>query len=765
MIGRTRRDLPDAVYPDDPWKLSEQRWTPELLPMTETLFALSNGNLGIRGAIEEGAPVHAHGTFLNGFHETWKIEYPESAYGFATAGQTIVTLPEPSGIAVTVDGEMLTPAGANRYQRSLDFRTGVLERDTRWRTSSGVNVTARHRRLVSLTRADLIGFHLELEVDRPAEVVVTSTVTEHRPMTDTELFDPRQAARIGHRVLVPVDRSGNGDVFIATWVTANSRLPLTVVASHEFDGPTTLRRPVETEDMFGLETMVTLEAGTSLRMTKWMVYRQEESAEGALESLAAAAAAGFEGLVAVQREALTDFWDTADIEVDAGPGIQRAVRWTLFQLYQASAHLAGRSIPAKGLTGQAYDGHYFWDTEIYLIPFLAAVAPESAREVIRYRHGLLDHARARARELSLAGALFPWRTIYGAEASAYFPASTAQYHIDADIIYGLRHYLLTTGDDETLWSVGVEMAVETARMWLDLGFFREGSFHIHGVTGPDEYSTLVDDNAFTNRMARMNLRYAAESVARMQIEQARRFRLLAERLDLAPDEPSHWIMAADAMFVPHDVALDITPQDAHFLTKEPWDFDAVPPESYPLLLHFHPLVIYRHQVLKQADVVLADFLLGDEVSPELKRRNFEFYDPITTGDSSLSPSIQSIAACQIGDMGAAETHFANALMVDLADLAGNTADGVHMASAGGSWLALTSGFGGFSIRQGRIVLTPRLPPSWKRLTFRTRFHGIRLEVGVHPGRLDLVARGGNLTLEVFDRLITLTDTVPVTVEQ
>jgi alpha,alpha-trehalose phosphorylase len=365
----------------------------------------------------------------------------------------------------------------------------------------------------------------------------------------------------------------------------------------------------------------------------------------------------------------------------------------------------------------------------------------------------------------MSGALFPWRTISGEEASAYFPAGTAQYHIDADIIHGLRHYLLITGDNETLWDIGVEMAVETARMWRDLGFFRDGSFHIHGVTGPDEYSALVDDNAFTNRMARMNLRFATESVARMQLEQPARFALLAERVQLGPEEPSGWSEAAEAMFVPHDPDLGITPQDAHFLTKEAWDFDSVPPEAYPLLLHFHPLVIYRHQVLKQADVVLADFLLGDEVSSDLRRKNFEFYDPITTGDSSLSPSIQSIAACEIGDVAKALTHFSNALMVDLADLAGNTADGVHMASAGGIWLALTAGFGGFSIRQGRVVLTPRLPDSWDRLTFTTRFRGILLEVDVRPRRLNLVARGGDLTVQVFDRQFDLTDMVPVTVER
>jgi alpha,alpha-trehalose phosphorylase len=765
VIGRARRDLPADIYPDDPWVLREERWAPDFSAVTETLFALSNGNLGIRGAIEDVAAARAPGTFLNGFHETWRIEYPEAAYGFATTGQTIVNLPEASGISITVDGELLTMAGGRNSHRSLDFRVGVLERTSNWTTRSGVGVAVRYRRLVSLIQADLAGFHVEVEVDRPATVIVASTVMEHRPPGASDVFDPRQGARVGHRVLEPVNRSREGDTFIATWSTANSRLPLTVAASHQIEGPDAVRQHIDTDDTFGTATTATVVPGTPLRITKWVVYRSDETVGEARSSLTAASAAGFDEMESAQSRALAAFWSVADIEVEeAGPGVQRAIRWTLFQLYQSSVHLAGRSIPAKGLTGQAYDGHYFWDTEVYLIPFLAAVAPDAAREVLRYRHGLLDHARARAKDLSVAGALFPWRTISGEEASAYFPAGTAQYHIDADIIHGLRHYLLATGDDETLWAIGVEMAVETARMWADLGFYRDGSFHIHGVTGPDEYSALVDDNAFTNRMARMNLRFAVDSVARMRAEQPDRFSILAAGLGLGPDEPPAWSRAAAAMFVPHNPDLDITPQDAHFLAKEPWDFAGVPPESYPLLLNFHPLVIYRHQVLKQADVVLADFLLGDEVSPDLKRRNFEFYDPITTGDSSLSPSIQSIAACEIGDMDRALTHFSNALMVDLADLAGNTEDGVHMASAGGIWLALTAGFGGFAIRRGGIVLTPRLPRGWTRLAYRTRFRGILLEVDLRPRRLDLLARGGDLEIEVYDRHFLLTDMVPVAVD-
>jgi alpha,alpha-trehalose phosphorylase len=424
-------------------------------------------------------------------------------------------------------------------------------------------------------------------------------------------------------------------------------------------------------------------------------------------------------------------------------------------MFQAAAQLRDASIPAKGLTGQAYDGHYFWDTEIYLLPFLARALPEKAREILRHRHQMLDAARHRAAELSQRGALFPWRTINGEEASAYFLAGTAQYHIDADVTYAIRTYVEATGDEEFLWECGVEIAVETARLFEDLGFYRNNRFHIHGVTGPDEYTALVDDNTYTNAMARMNMRYAAEVATRMSEEQPSRWEALVERLGVEDDEITRWRLAADAIYIPHDPDLGITPQDDDFLKKEPWDFDGVPPTKYPLLLHFHPLVIYRFQVLKQADVVLADFLLGEEFSPELKRANFDYYDPITTGDSSLSACVQAIMAAEIGYQGKAMQHFMHALFMDLADLAGNTTDGVHMASAGGVWLALVHGFLGLRRHDDQIRFIPRLPDEWSHLTVNLPHRGRRLRITLKPATIAFDLSGDPLDVEVEDERIAL----------
>jgi len=398
------------------------------------------------------------------------------------------------------------------------------------------------------------------------------------------------------------------------------------------------------------------------------------------------------------------------------------------------------------VTAGGYDGHYFWDTEVYVLPFLAFTNPDAARKLLRFRFHMLDAARARARELSQRGALYPWRTINGEEASAYYAAGTAQYHINAAVVYALEKYLNATGDIEFLADEGAEILVETARLYEDLGFFAtngEPHFHIHSVTGPDEYTTVVNDNLYTNVMARFTMRYAARTVVLLREWNADAYASLIRKTGLTDDEISSWHRACDAMFVPYDTDLGIHPQDASFLERERWDFDGTPSEKHPLLLHFHPLVIYRHQVLKQADVVLAMFLRGQHFDVDEKRRNFDYYDPITTGDSSLSACVQSIVAAEVGYDDLAFDYFRQSLYLDLADAHGNTADGAHVANAGGVWAALVYGFAGFVDTGDHLEFKPRLPASWTSMTFHLQRHGSELTVCLDEAGAVVTVTDGN----------------------
>ena len=362
--------------------------------------------------------------------------------------------------------------------------------------------------------------------------------------------------------------------------------------------------------------------------------------------------------------------------------------------------------------------------------------------------------------------MFPWRTISGEEASAYYAAGTAQYHINADIMYALRKYVQATGDEPFLQNFGAEMLVETARLWADLGFYsdaKQGNFCINGVTGPDEYNAVVNNNAYTNLMARENLRYAIEVIESLQATEPDAYNALVHKTALEPSEVKAWRRAAENMYVPYDEKLKIIPQDDNFLDREPWDFKNTPADRYPLLLFYHPLDIYRKQVIKQADVVLAMFLLGDAFSLEAKKRNFEFYDPLTTGDSSLSSCVEAIIAAQIGDTDKAFRYGTAALLMDLADVGGNVKDGCHIASMGGTWMMLTYGFGGMHDHDGTLSFWPRRAPEENAiLQFPVTYRGQLLEVEISLDKVEYALREGErLVIRHETEAIELTRDNPV----
>ncbi len=751
MIPREFQLLPEHLYPSDEWSIVERGFDQDWMGNAETVFSLSNGFLGIRGTFEEGRPFIEPGTFCNGFHETWQIVHAEEAYGFAKTGQTIVNVPDTTVLKLYVDDEplYLPTARVTEYRRTLDFRTGVLVREMNWSTPSGKQVQITSRRLISLEHRHLAAVSYEVTTDTDAPIVISSQMlnrqdsrAEDEPLLSGS-SDPRRARAFSKRVLNGRSHIEDNLRVATGYRTSNSRMTLGVGIDHlvETENHWYSQRSW-TDDLGKVVFVIDARADTPVHITKFMSYHTSravpstELVDRCGRTLDRAMRIGYPTLEAQQKEFLDHFWDRSDIVIDAEPRVQQAVRWNLFQLCQASARAETTGIPAKGLTGQAYEGHYFWDTEVYVVPFLTFTEPRIARNLLRFRHSMLDKARERARELSEDGALFPWRTINGDEASSYYAAGTAQYHINADIAHAIKHYVQTRKDYDLLAEVGVEILVETARMWNNLGFFSPdtGFFHIHGVTGPDEYTTVVNDNFFTNLMARSNLRFAAETVQWLKAERPQAYSHLIHETDVRDHEVERWLRAADKMYIPYDEKKGINPQDDNFLEKEQWDFANTPRDHYPLLLHFHPLVIYRHQVIKQADVALALVLMGDEFSIEQKRRNFDYYDPLTTGDSSLSACMQSILAAEIGYEQKALEYFQYALFMDLANVAGNVVDGVHIASTGGVWMALTHGFGGMRAYQGRLSFDPRVPASWGGIRFSLRFNDSYVRVDLNHDR-------------------------------
>jgi len=787
MIHHVPLRPPARDFPADEWNVIEKGFHPEFLAQLETILALGNGYLGMRGCPEEGGPNAENATLINGYYETHPIVYVEGAYGFARTGQTILSVTDSKIIKLFVDDEPFWLPNANllKYERRLNMRSGTLDREILWEMPAGKQVLITSRRLVSFANRHVaaISYRVTL-LNAAAPLMISSEMKANEPSASIDVNDPRQTRDFAGRVLHPRASYAKDRRIVLCHATEKSRLMLTCATDHSLDTSCPHAHKVSYAEDFG-QVAFTIDARPDcpIHLTKYMVYHTspmaspEELCGRAEWTLDRVMTQGFEQLLASQEQYMEDFWRRSDVRVRdiredrtkrSTVEIQQAIRFNLFHILQASARAEDTGVPAKGVTGQAYEGHYFWDTEIYLLPFLIYTSPRIAKNLLTFRYNMLPQARARARELGHRGAMFPWRTISGEEASAYYAAGTAQYHINADIMYALRKYVQATGDEAFLRDCGAEMLVETARFWRSLGFYadaRDGKFCINSVTGPDEYNTVVNNNAYTNLMARENLRYAAQTVEALQAIDPKAYNELVHKTVLDPSEVEGWIHAADSMYVPYDEKLKIIPQDDSFLDREPWDFRNTPREHYPLLLFYHPLNIYRKQVIKQADVVLAMFLLGDAFSLESKKRNFEFYDPLTTGDSSLSSCVEAIIAAQVGDTGKAIQYGVAALLMDLANVGGNVKDGCHIASMGGSWMMFTYGLGGMRDDDGTLSFWPRRAPEDNAiLRFPVSYRGQMLEVEISLEKVEYTLReGGSLVIRHETEEIQLTRENPVAV--
>jgi len=776
MVLRTRLQLPEDLFPIDPWAIESRVYTGEFVQEAETIFALANGYLGLRGSHEENHPAVEPGTYLNGFYELRPITYGEKAYGFPDTGQTMLNCPDGKIIKLYVDDEPfdVDTREIEAYRRRLDLARGVHERELTWLHPNGKRIRYRSTRLVSFTNRHCAVFQAEIDLGQEAAVVIASELGRTEPMTDAlDPEDPRLGTRLGAQALRPLGAAGAGARAAMSFGTQKSGARMACGMDHALDcaDPWSVDLDLGDEGARAVFRIEASGAGT-IRLTKFLAYHhsRHRSADELRRqvgwTLDTAKSTGFQAMATRQEHAVEEFWARSDVKVsDHDERTQQIIRWNLFQLLQASSCVDGAGIGARGLTGQTYEGHYFWDTEIYVLPFIVYTNPRIARSLLKFRYDKLDRARRRARELGHRGALFPWRTINGDEASAYYAASTAQYHINADIVHAIRKYVDITGDVAFLHDYGLEILVETARLWLSLGYYnfrRNAQFCIAGVTGPDEYTAIVNNNYFTNIMARENLRYAAATLRAVADDNSGAYARLARATELDQDEIEDWEQAAAHMFLPYDPELGIHLQDDSFTDKPIWDFLRTPPEHYPLLLFYHPLNLYRHQVIKQADIILALFLLSHEFSADDKRRDFDYYDPLTTHDSSLSVCVQSIIANEIGEREKALEYFHFAATMDLSDVGGNVKHGAHIASIGGTWLAFVYGFGGLRDHGGQLRFDPKLPKMWSGLTFHLEVRGsrLRIEAGHDRARYTLL-QGPPVEFTHRGQEITLTPQQPV----
>lgn len=718
-----------ADYAVEPWSVRETVIDLVGLARTESAFALANGHIGLRANLDEGEPFAIPGTYLNSFYELRPLPYAEAGYGYPESGQTIVNVTNGKVIRLLVDDEPLDIRYGEllSHERALDLRAGVLRRRLEWRSTAGSGVRVTSTRLVSFAQRSVAAIKYVVEpLDAPVRVVVQSELVANE-LAPAQSDDPRAAAALESPLLAE-ESSQHGLRVVLVHSTHRSKLGMAAGMDHVVEGPPGTDTAGEGGADLGRVTIAAnLAAGESLAVVKLLAYAwssarsQPALRDEVVAALAEARHTGWDGLVAAQRAYLDDFWDHADVELDGDPELQQGVRFALFHTLQAGARAERRAIAAKGLTGPGYDGHTFWDTERFILPVLTYTVPHAAADALRWRHSTIDLARERAVQLGLGGAVFPWRTIRGQECSGYWPAGTAAFHVGADVADAVIRYQAAAADDQFEREAGLELLVETARLWRSLGHYDpQGSFRIDGVTGPDEYSAIADNNVYTNLVAQRNLCAAADAVARHPRH--------AAALGADFEEAASWRDAARDMVVPWDDALGVHPQSEGFTSHQLWNFEQTRPEQYPLLLHFPYFDLYRKQVVKQADLVLALHVRGDAFTDEEKARDFDYYEQLTVRDSSLSASTQAVVAAEVGHLELAYDYFAEAALMDLRDLEQNTRDGVHIASLAGTWIATVAGFGGMRDHDGRLTFAPRLPPRLERLAFRMLFRGRLLRV-------------------------------------
>jgi alpha,alpha-trehalose phosphorylase len=735
-----------------PWSLTEVGVDLSSLAVNESVFALANGHIGMRGTFDEGEPIVVPGTYLNGFFEERPLPYAEAGYGFPEQGQTVVNVTDGKLIRLLVGDTPLDLQYGNviKHRRSLDLRDGVLRRTTEWRSPSGRQVRVTSTRLVSLTRRSIaaIDYSVECTDDQgDLYIALQSDLLANEVVTTTPNGDPRAASAMD-RPLESELQFGRNRHAVLVHQTKRSRLRLAAGMDHEVDVPDQATEELEvSRDLARYTLAARLPAGSKLRLVKYLAYgwssrRSAPAVRDQVEgALATAKLAGWDRLLREQRELLARHWDEADVEIDGDDELQQAVRVGMFHVLQAGLRAERQPIPAKGLTGDGYDGHTFWDTETYVLPVLTYTVPGAARDALLWRHSTLDLARERARVLGQDGVVFPWRTIRGEETSGYWPAGTAAFHINADIADAVARYWWATLDEEFDRDYGTELLVETARLWASLGHFDDDrGFRIDGVTGPDEYTAVVDNNVYTNLMAQRNLREAAAAVDRQP--------QTAARLMVSADEVALWQRAADEMRIPFNEALGVHEQSEGFTHHEEWDFAGTTPDQYPLLLHFPYFDIYRKQVVKQADLVMALHLRGDAFTPEQKAADFAYYEARTVRDSSLSAAQQAVMAAETGHLQLAHDYWGEAALTDLQNLHGNSGHGLHIASLAGGWMVAVAGFGGMRDHGGKLAFAPRLPPRITRLAFRVVFQGRCLAVSITAEEATYKLVYGDAPLEI-----------------
>lgn len=766
-------DYREPIYKIEPWNITEEEFLLKNNYRNETTFSLANGYIGTRGTFEEvydfDVETGLEGNFVNGFYESEHIRYGEWNFGFPTESQSLLNLPNAKIIKLFIEDEefsMLT-GEIEDYNRVLHMKEGRITRDLIWVSPKGKKVKISISRFVSFNNKNLmeirykvtpLNFSGNLKFISAIDANVENHTRKTNPLVDYGPFGKRLANDYIDSIKDELYYEG---------ITLNSELSIACGALNKISSENFIRKNFKNYELCGVSYEFYAKENEEIILDKFIAYSTSldmncEKLHGFIKTvLSDAEEKGYIEAEREQKEYVEEFWRTADVIIEGDDALQQGIRFNLFHLMQSAGRDGKTGMGAKGLSGEGYEGHYFWDTEMYVFPVFVYTKPDLAKKLLDYRYFTLDKARERARVLGHdKGALYPWRTINGEEASTYFPLGTAQYHINADIAYAFKLYVDVNDDFHYLKDKAAEVLCETARVWADVGSFSEyvgNKYCICAVTGPDEYNAIVDNNFYTNLMARENLRDAIWALNKIKEKDKLAYDNLIKKIDLKDKEIEYWKKIIENMYFPYDEKIGVYPLDDGFMKRKPWDDSKIPKEKRHLLYeNYHPLFIFRQRMSKQADAILAMYLHSNLFSIEELRKNYDFYQKVTLHHSSLSTCIFGILASQIGYDEEAYKYFSQSARMDLDDYHNNFYAGIHAANMAGTWQGIVNGFAGLRTNKGVLELNPTIPKEWNAYSFKIFYKKNLLEIKISKDEIEIrLLEGENLELYVYGEKVYL----------
>lgn len=732
----------DQYFKLDPWRIIEEGFEPDKNMVSESVFSLGNEYMGVRGYAEEGISCQSLlGSYFNGVYENARELKNTSYKGIVKRTHFMINAVDWLYTLIELDGERLDTATADivDFTRILDMRSGTLKREFVWNTKSGKSIKIVLTRFVSMNKPNAGFQKIEFEpVDFSGKINIELGL---------DFSTLHQSSNYCY--WSEVDKKSENDIaaIIGRTLTTGSRI---------FSGfNLTCNRPIEktlhtTDKYIGFQCVVPIVKGKKSTLVKSVTNIVEKDETASSDSLFAHGLSmineqvefGYNNALSEQESYWEHIWNNFDVQIDDDLKRQQGIRYCIFQLQQTYHGLNPKNnIGAKGLTGESYNGHTFWDTETYCLPFYLFNNPNAAKNLLEYRYYTLPNAKRRANNLDCEGACYPVATITGDEACDLWQHASLQFQASTGVAYGIMHYVGNTGDKEFLYTHGAEMLLEISRFLKSRGAWSQlrHKFGFYSVMGPDEFHMMVNNNCYTNYIAKKTFEYMLAVIEEMKKSVPALYADLKRKTEFNQAELDGIRECSENMIIPYDEKTGIFEQHEGYFDLPHIDVDEIPVDDFPLYNNWSYDRIYRTDMIKQPDVLMLMFLFSQDFSEDIKKKNYEYYEPRTIHESSLSPSIHSVLANELKKSDEAFDFFDFATRMDLDNYNRNTNEGLHTTSLAAAWVNILYGFGGMRSDGEILELSPSIPKQWKFYSFKLTYKNVTICVQVSSSKVEIKA--------------------------